>query len=91
MIRSLHFKCIDLINDFITFFWNEHTKKLKSNILIRIILFLLVMLKKEYLCNKLLVDNINIVLRQEYFNLNDLLIYNKLTIYVKKILLKPTV
>lgn len=29
MIRSLHFKCIDLINDFITFFWYEHTNKLK--------------------------------------------------------------
>lgn len=49
------------------------------------------MLKKEYLCNKLLVDNIKIVLRQEYFNLNDLLIYNKLTIYVEKKLLKPIV
>lgn len=51
----------------------------------------MVMLKKEYLCNELFVDNIKIVLRQEYLNLNDLFIYNKLTIYVEKTLLKPIV
>lgn len=51
----------------------------------------MVMLKKKYLCNELFVDNIKIVLRQEYLNLNDLFIYNKLTIYVEETLLKPIV